>query len=341
MTKENFTQERLENYTNQLIQHMEEMTTNWQQGWMGATNQMIAGGFPTNLKGRQYNGMNALFLFLVSAEMGYKSQTWLTVKQANEAGYRIKKGEKGSDIFFWKRVIKDEQGNTVKPEDYHNMSDEERSHTHNWGILKFFNVFNIEQTNMAEVDPDKFAKLIGEAKHEAAADTTGMYQSDELDAMIYGEDGWLCPIFTGRGDRAFYRPGTDTIDLPAKILFKVSKDEDGIFADGQEFYSTAIHEMIHSTGSSKRLNREGGSKFGDKKYAKEELVAELSAAVLGASFGFVTRVQENNAAYLKSWIKAMKEEPKFLISVLADVSKAVNMFNEQLNKVATAKAVAA
>ena len=94
MTKENFTQERLENYTNQLIQHMEEMTTNWQQGWMGATNQMIAGGFPTNLKGRQYNGMNALFLFLVSAEMGYKSQTWLTVKQANEAGYRIKKGEK-------------------------------------------------------------------------------------------------------------------------------------------------------------------------------------------------------------------------------------------------------
>ena len=63
MTKENITQERLENYTNKLIAHMEEMTTNWQQGWMGATHQMIAGGFPTNLKGRAYNGMNALFLF--------------------------------------------------------------------------------------------------------------------------------------------------------------------------------------------------------------------------------------------------------------------------------------
>ena len=332
MTKENFTQERLQKYTEQLINHMESMTTNWQQGWMGATNQMISGGFPTNLKGREYNGMNALFLFLVSVERGYKAQTWLTLKQANEAGYRIRKGEKGSDVFFWKKVWKDADGNTVTKEQMDNMSLSELANLHSWGILKFYNVFNIEQTNMAEVDPDKFAALMGEAKPAAVADTTGMYQNDELDAMIYGEGGWLCPIITG-GNRAFYSPAADNIHIPAKLLFKVSKDEDGIFADGQEFYSTAIHEMIHSTGASNRLNREGGKKFGDKKYGKEELVAELSAAVIGASFGFVTRVQDNNAAYLKSWIKAIKEEPKFLVSVLADVSKATTMFNDQLEKV--------
>jgi antirestriction protein ArdC len=91
-----------------------------------------------------------------------------------------------------------------------------------------------------------------------------------------------------------------------------------------------LHEMAHSTGSKNRLNRLGGSAFGSEDYAKEELVAELTAALIGHSLGFNTRVRENNAAYLSSWLKSLKEEPKFLVSVLSDVSKAAQMIESSL-----------
>ena len=99
-----------------------------------------------------------------------------------------------------------------------------------------------------------------------------------------------------------------------------------------EYYSTALHEMAHSTGTESRLNRGSHEKFGDAKYAKEELVAELTAAMVGNSMGFDKRILDNNAAYLDGWISTLKENPKFIVSVIADVNKAANMVLEEVDK---------
>ena len=99
-----------------------------------------------------------------------------------------------------------------------------------------------------------------------------------------------------------------------------------------EFYSTALHEMAHSTGSPERLNREGGKKFGDKKYAKEELVAELTAATVSQQLGFDKHVTDNSAMYLSNWVKALKEEPKFIYTVLSEVGKAQGLIMEEIEK---------
>ncbi len=92
-----------------------------------------------------------------------------------------------------------------------------------------------------------------------------------------------------------------------------------------EYYSTMLHEMTHSTMTPERLNREMGGRFGDPKYAKEELVAELTAAMISHSMGFDSRITDNSAAYLDSWIGVLKQEPKFIVSVMADVNKASDL----------------
>ncbi|WP_305156742.1 zincin-like metallopeptidase domain-containing protein, partial [uncultured Duncaniella sp.] len=104
-----------------------------------------------------------------------------------------------------------------------------------------------------------------------------------------------------------------------------------IYRDGMEFYSTMLHEMAHSTMTPERLNREAGAKFGAPKYAKEELVAELTAAMISHSMGFDSKVTDNSAAYLDSWIGALRQEPKFIVSVMADVNKASEMILDRVD----------
>lgn len=99
---------------------------------------------------------------------------------------------------------------------------------------------------------------------------------------------------------------------------------------GMEFYATLLHEMVHSTGTPERLNRNTGKRFGDNLYAKEELVAELGAARVGQELGFDKRILDNNAAYLDGWISSLKQEPKFILSLMGDVDKASRMILEKL-----------
>ena len=99
-----------------------------------------------------------------------------------------------------------------------------------------------------------------------------------------------------------------------------------------EFYSTMLHEMTHSTMTPERLNREMGGRFGDPKYAKEELVAELTAAMISHSMGFDSKITDNSAAYLDSWIGVLKKEPKFIVSIMADVNKASDLILDHVDK---------
>ncbi|KAA3932322.1 DNA primase, partial [Bacteroides ovatus] len=114
--------------------------------------------------------------------------------------------------------------------------------------------------------------------------------------------------------------------------FNIGNTPEEIYRGGMEFYSTMLHEMSHSTMTPERLNREMGGHFGDPKYAKEELVAELTAAMICHSMGFDRKVTDNSAAYLDSWIGVLKQEPKFIVSVMADVNKASDLILDQVDK---------
>lgn len=188
------------------------------------------------------------------------------------------------------------------------------------------------QTNLAEVQPERMQKLLDKFKVPELRDTEGMYAHAALDRMVQTQ-GWLCPIQADkRVDGAYYSPLADRIVVPLKEQFNIGNTPEEIYRGGMEYYSTMLHEMTHSTMTAERLNREMGGKFGDPKYAKEELVAELTAAMISHSMGFDSKITDNSAAYLDSWIGVLKKEPKFIVSIMADVNKASDLILDHVDK---------
>jgi len=313
-------------FTDMMIETITSLQNGWRKTWIATT----ANGRPVNFGGREYNRFNEFFLYLLCEAKQYKYPVFVTINKANELGASVRKGEKSAPVLFWKLSIKDAHGNAVPEDDYRQMSISARQACEVHPILKYYNVFNVEQTNLAEVQPEKLQKLV-ESKFSVPElrSTDGMYDNPELDAVIDAQT-WVCPVTCKQQDRAYYSPATDSITLPTKEQFNLGGSEEDVFMAGQEFYSTMLHEMAHSTGSQNRLNRVKGGAFGSEAYAKEELVAELTAALVGHGLGFNTKVRENNAAYLSSWLKSLKEEPKFLLSVLSDVSRAARMIEDSL-----------
>ena len=171
-----------------------------------------------------------------------------------------------------------------------------------------------------------------------------MYINEDIDSLLAHSKpsvwksekdnlSWYCPIDqTDNISSPHYNLSKDFIKVPLKNQYKTSDSKEGIFADGQEFYATLLHEMAHSTGPKGRLNRDLNGSFGDKKYAKEELVAELSAALISSTMGFDKRINDNNAKYVSSWLKVLKEEPSFIKTVLSDVGKASDMIIEKIDE---------
>ena len=156
-----------------------------------------------------------------------------------------------------------------------------------------------------------------------------MYVNESLDAMLHTQS-WLCPIFVSKTKGASYDPDGDKITVPVKSRFSLGASDDDLYCAGMEYYATLIHEMIHSTGSPERLNRMKGDRFGDALYAKEELIAELGAALIGQELGFRKRILDRNAAYLNGWISSLKKNPKYILSLMSDVDKASRMILEKL-----------
>ena len=160
-----------------------------------------------------------------------------------------------------------------------------------------------------------------------------MYSNAAIDQMLASQS-WVCPVeYTQQNPSALYNKTRDVIIVPRKDQFNISDTPEEIYKDGEEYYSSLIHEMAHSTGHESRLNRlSPDGKFGGDEYAKEELVAELTAAMVGSALGFDSRIRDNNTAYLKSWMSALKKEPKFLLSVMSDVNKASAMVIEHIDE---------
>ena len=353
----------IQQFADMMIKRMEDMKeSNWKKGWMDGRGDA---GFPRNaLTGRQYNGINPFMLMYDTIKHEYTTSMYLTARQLfsmNESlkdpstgkiasenldkVMKINKGEKAFPVYYMIHKYKDMQGKEYSDQEYNDLSEEQRKDIKAYFYPKVHHLFNIDQTNMKEVNPSLYNSFVDKyTKRPSLPDSEGMYINEDIDSLLAhskpsvwksGKDNlsWYCPIEqTDNISSPHYNLSKDFIKVPLKNQYKTSNSKEGIFADGQAFYATLLHEMAHSTGPKGRLNRDMNGSFGDKKYAKEELVAELSAALISSTMGFDKRINDNNAKYVSSWLKVLKEEPSFIKTVLSDVGKASNMINEKIDE---------
>lgn len=353
----------IQQFADMMIKRMEDMKeSNWKKGWMDGRGDA---GFPRNaLTGRQYNGINPFMLMYNTIEHEYTTSMYLTARQLfsmNESlkdpstgkialenldkVMKINKGEKAFPVYYMIHKYKDMQGKEYSDQEYNDLSEEQRKDIKAYFYPKVHHLFNIDQTNMKEVNPSLYNSFVDKyTKRPSLPDSDGMYFNEDIDSLLAhskpsvwksGKDNlsWYCPIDqTADISSPHYNLSKDFIKVPLKNQYKSSDSKEGVFADGQEFYATLLHEMAHSTGPKGRLNRDLSGSFGDKKYAKEELVAELSAALISSTMGFDKRINDNNAKYVSSWLKVLKEEPSFIKTVLSDVGKASDMIIEKIDE---------
>ncbi len=323
-------QNAIEAFTDHMVKVMEDMKrSDWKKGWSVGSNGMF--GLPMNIKGFTYSGVNAMITSFHTLDNGYTAPVYMTFKQASKYGCHVKEGERAIPIinvgvhkYYNRKLISDEE--------YDQLLDEEKDKVYKMHHITSFAEFNIDQTNLKEVNKDLYDKLVSLFHGEAPSyDREGMFASPELDRMLKNQE-WVCSVDCSHvTDSAYYRPSTDQIVIPMKEQFKVSDTPDEIFKDGQEFYSTALHEMVHSTGHQSRLNRPVSS-FRIKECAKEELIAELTSAQVCSALGFDKRINRNSAAYLVSWVHKLSRDPNYIREVMPQVNRASKMVLENIDK---------
>ena len=324
------TQLAIEKFADMMIARMEEMKeSHWKKGWIDGYGSY---GLPQNIVSGTLNGGNSFFLQLDTAMNGYKMPLYMTFLQAQNMGLRINKGAESMPVIFWDMLYKDQNGKRVDHDTVDSMTREERQALTSTPILRVYKEFNVDQTNLAEVNPQKYEQLQERFKAPDMKDDKGMYANAAIDRMLQRQE-WLCPVqYDQMAPGASFSPSKDRIVIPMKAQFNISTTPEEIYKDGMEYYSTFLHEATHSTGTPERLNRVKGKQFGDKQYGHEEYVAEMTAAVVGNSLGFDKRILDNNTAYIQGWIQNLRENPKVILSILSDVNKASHMLLEKIDE---------
>ena len=324
------TQLAIEKFADMMIARMEEMKeSHWKKGWIDGYGSY---GLPQNIVSGTLNGGNSFFLQLDTAMNGYKMPLYMTFLQAQNMGLRINKGAESMPVIFWDMLYKDQNGKRVDHDTVDSMTREERQALTSTPILRVYKEFNVDQTNLAEVNPQKYEQLQERFKAPDMKDDKGMYANAAIDRMLQRQE-WLCPVqYDQMAPGTSFSPSKDRIVIPMKAQFNISSTPEEIYKDGMEYYSTFLHEATHSTGTPERLNRVKGKQFGDKQYGHEEYVAEMTAAVVGNSLGFDKRILDNNTAYIQGWIQNLRENPKVILSILSDVNKASHMLLEKIDE---------
>jgi len=271
----------------------------------------------TNVKGadahnattkRTYTGLNQLLLCFASNRKKFAKNSWLTFKQMQEHGGKIKQGSKSQIIVFNDFLYFDKAGKKIKYEDFKNLSAMQKAECKKVYFLKHYNVFNVEQVKNLPAD----FYIVPEIQQLTEP------EKDEASENLLNCSG---AVINYVGNRAFYSMFTDEITLPPRQQFTGTVP----------FYSVAFHELGHWTGHQTRLNRELGNKFGSDKYAKEELIAELTSAFICASLGFSETITDN-AAYIQSWLTALKNDKRFIIQASSAATRAAEYITELSQK---------
>jgi antirestriction protein ArdC len=296
--------------TDIVIEGLEKDICPWTKPWQSAQ----IGGTPQNYGSkREYHSSNRIVLTSVMMAKGYDFNYWVTYKGAKNLGGNIKKGEKGVPVVFWKFIER------TKTDD-NGVEEEVRI-----PFLRYFTVWNISQCENIEM-PKK-------TKKKKNAPLKAIKEAEAV-VKTYDEREDSLTIKIQESERAYFQPSEDLIVCPTmREHVEMAKKLKQTVTDGkQHFYSTLFHEMVHSTGTKDRCNREGVAginHFGSHEYSKEELVAEIGSAVLGAKVGLTSeRVMENTTAYCKGWAKKLKSEPKWIVWAGGRSEKAVNYILE-------------
>jgi len=312
----------------------------WKKPWIGIS------GVPRSIYGNAYVGANNFLLSLYSEKQNYTVPIFATASRYDDLNFttdkrgrkqpakdengkklpvvHILKGEHSFPVRFTNvTFVNRETKEKISYKDYKQLSKEEREAYDIKRVTGRHNVFCIEQTNLKDARPELYKKL---SEPYTMKDVTKQGQAIDftpVDLMV-AEDLWICPVNIKEGsDRAFFSLGDNAITLPAKTQF--FKDED--------YYSTMFHEMGHSTGIGPLHNRDFGGEFGSPKYAKEELVAELTAAIVASQQGMSKEIKEESAKYLSSWLDAIEADPDYLMNVLHDVDKASATINIRISDI--------
>lgn len=285
-----------------IMANLENNHSLWRQGW-------VASGAPVSaISGKRYNGVNRLFLSIATMERGYSDNRWLTYNQMKEKGWEFKRDAEGNSLgrnagvsieyfsFYDKATKQKFDKHTLD-----GMTEAERDDYMDENVIalrKYYCVFN---GDVIEGIPEREKREIDRSGENKRAEGILQFWSDNEAKIVYG------------GDEAFYRPSTDEIHLP----------ERNAFVDLPEFYSTALHEVGHSTGHEKRLNRDLSGGFGSDKYAEEELRAELASMFMEQDLGVEAGEKhiENNSAYIQAWHDKIKDDPYILFRAIVDAEK--------------------
>jgi antirestriction protein ArdC len=285
--------------TDAILDRLREGTIPWRKPWSGA---LAEGGWHRNVvTGRAYRGINVFLLDMA----GFEKPWWMTMRQANQMGGHVRKGEHASIVTFWKRL-------RVKPRDgYTGKLDAEGMAI--IFMLRYYRVFNIEQIDGIEwewPEPDD---------QEEAVEPEVPVEQGLIDAL----DSWCADEKIGRDDTsggAWYMPVPDHVSMPPADAF----------SSGASHAATLAHECTHATGHANRLGRDGITKITTTRgvqYAKEELVAEMGAAMICARFGVAHADDDldQRAAYIASWLHALEEDPRMVVNAAANAQKAADL----------------
>jgi antirestriction protein ArdC len=277
--------------TDRIIASFEKGVIPWEKPWKSP--KYVGGVFPRNfLTGKPYRGVNVMLLWGTD----YSSPFWLTFKQAQELGGSVRKGERSERIVFCKQLPRREEDATAE------KNGESRRPPF---VLTSYSVFNVEQCDGLQIpEIDQPVRNRVETDEACEAIVTNWNGRPAIRTEIETET------------RAYYRPSTDSVHLPARFRF----------VDTAHYYATLFHELVHSTGHESRLARTFGEHFGDELYSKEELVAETGAAFLCAVAGIATEhTERNTAAYLQHWISALRQDNRLIVQAAAAAQRAVDM----------------
>lgn len=294
-----------EEVTNQIVALLEAGTRPWSPRWASG-----AASLPLRHEGTPYRGINILLLWSASLERGYTNPHWMTYRQAHELGGQVRKGEKGN-LVVHAGSFTPKDGETGEP--ITNAEGEEATRK----FLKKYVVFNVEQID--GLDMSKFPAPQIEIKNRDERDSG-------LDAAFAR---WPVPYREG-GSSAYYDPSADRIQMPA-------------FADfvtGNAFYATLAHEAIHSSGSAHRLARETLRDYRKDRAirAEEELIAEIGAAMLCAQLGMEPTEREDHAAYVASWLTALRNDKRAIFRAATAAQAASELILSHMSAPAMARA---
>ena len=273
-----------ETVTEKIVKSLKRGVVPWRKPWRETC------ALPINIaSGKAYRGINVFLLGLAP----YADHRWLTFKQVQERGGKVRQGEKGTLVVFWKQLefeeIDESTGEVCK---------------RRTPMLRYFTVFNVEQ-----VEGIDFASpYMGEPLDEAQ-------RMERAELLVAGMPS--PPAIHGKARSAYYVPKEDAVYMPAFERF----------ASADHYYGTLFHELAHASGHESRLNRKGVTevvRFGSNDYSREELVAELTSAFCCATVGLDNSLTEDSASYISGWLDVLGDDPKAVVIAAAQAQKAAD-----------------